>query len=119
MIKHKIITTGILFLTTLLSQVLPVTAHTGSATYYSSYFVGRKMSNGKTYRPHKMTCAHMYLPLGSHLKITNINNHKSVIVIVTDRGNFGYRNIDLSVGAFKRIAKLSCGRIKVKIDRIK
>jgi rare lipoprotein A len=56
--------------------------------------------------------------MGLKLKITNIENGKSVIVRVTDRGSMPNHVIDLSEGAFKQIANLKQGRVKIKIHPI-
>lgn len=90
----------------------------GSATFYNSYFEGRKTASGDIYRGYRNTCASNKYRLGTRLKVTNIENNKSVIVSVNDRGNFSHRNVDLSLRAFETISKRSKGRIKVKIEVI-
>jgi rare lipoprotein A len=96
---------------------LPVKAET--ATYYHPWFEGRKTFSGDIYRGYRLTAASMVHRMGTRLKVTNLKNGKSVIVRVNDRGNFSHRNIDLSMRAFETIARLSTGRIKVKIEVIK
>ena len=97
------------------------TYQTGKASYYGgNNHHGRKTASGKVFDKNGMTCAHMTLPFGTKLKVTNIKTGVSVIVTVTDRGNFGKlgRIIDLSEGAFKKIAPLKQGVVKVKIEKV-
>lgn len=96
-----------------------VVAKTYTATYYHRYFEGRKMANGQIYRGYRLTGASMSHRLGTKLKITNLENNRSVIVTITDRGNFSHRNIDLSTRAFDVISRRSKGRIKIKIQVIR
>lgn len=94
---------------------------TGKASYYGGNgHHGRKTASGKVFDKNGMTCAHMTLPFGTKLKVTNSKTGAFVIVTVTDRGNFGKlgRVIDLSEGAFKKIAPLKQGIVNVKIEKI-
>ncbi|NLT52218.1 MAG: septal ring lytic transglycosylase RlpA family protein [Ignavibacteria bacterium] len=92
----------------------------GVASYYSSDFNGRQTASGETYRMNDLTAAHRDLPFNSILKITNLNNGKSVIVRVNDRGpQKPEREIDLSLGAAKIIGLDKSGICKVQIDVIK
>jgi len=92
-----------------------------TATHYGSHYkTKRKTANGETFNMHAMTCAApKKFKFGTKLKITNIENNKSVIVRVNDRGAFHHHNIDLTHGAFNKIAKHKDGRIKIKIQIIK
>ena len=76
------------------------------------------MANGKIFDKNSLTCAHNSYPFGTKLKVSY--QGKSVVVIVTDRGGFNKlgRVIDLSEGAFKKLAPLSKGVIKVKIEKL-
>ena len=61
-------------------------------------------ANGDIFSPHKLTAAHRSLPFGTKVKVTNLTNNKSVIVVINDRGPFHYsRIIDLSKSAAKAI----------------
>lgn len=87
------------------------------ATYYADKFHGRKTASGKIFSQHKLTVAHNSLPFGTTLKITNLKNNKSVIVVVTDRGKLGKNvTLDLSKEAFKKIANTDKGIINVKVE---
>lgn len=91
------------------------------ASYYAEPFHGRTTASGYVYDMEQMTCASMDYPFGSVLKVTNLNNGKSVNVVVTDTGNFKKkygRDIDLSKGAFRKLDKLGKGLINVKIELI-
>lgn len=91
----------------------------GKASYYSDYYDGKKTASGKTFRQSEYTCAHMTLPFGTKIKVTNLANSKEVIVTVTDRGNFPKgRVVDLSKKAFGEIASLKSGLVNVKIEII-
>ena len=92
----------------------------GKASHYGgNYHHGRKMANGKIFDKNALTCAHNSYPFGTKLKVSY--QGKSVVVIVTDRGGFNKlgRVIDLSEGAFKKLAPLSKGVIKVKIEKLR
>lgn len=89
----------------------------GKATWYGHKHHGKLMANGKRFDMWAMTCASNTYPLGSRIKVTNTKNGKSIIVKVTDTGGFKYpRIVDLSFGAFKKIAKPSTGVINVKVE---
>ena len=91
-----------------------------NVSYYAHYFHGRTQANGKPFNMHAMTAAHKSLPLGTRVKITNVNSNKSVIVTVTDRGPYiKGRVFDLSYGAFKQIAPISQGVARVKYTILK
>jgi len=92
----------------------------GKASYYSNRLHGARMSDGTKYHRDSMTCAHLRYPLGTILKVTNLNNQKTVIVKVTDRGPHGRgRIIDLSYAAAKQIGMISAGIVMVKIEPYK
>lgn len=89
---------------------------TGKATYYAKKFEGRKTTSGAVYRAHKYTAAHKTLPFGTEVVVTNLNNQKSVTVVVNDRGPFGKGLIiDLSVIAAKEIDLYGKGIVPCKI----
>lgn len=90
----------------------------GKASFYDGKHHGRKMANGKIFDKNSLTCAHNSYPFGTKLKVSY--QGKSVVVTVTDRGGFNKlgRVIDLSEGAFKKLAPLSKGVIKVKIEKL-
>jgi rare lipoprotein A len=89
----------------------------GNASYYGPNFHLRsRTASGELMNMYALTAAHPTLPFGTHVKVTNATNGKSVIVRINDRGPYhGSRIIDLSLGAFKRIAKPGRGTIQVKL----
>ena len=72
----------------------------GLASWYGGDFQGRATASGQIYNMTDLTCAHRSLPLGTLVRVTNLVNHKSVVVRVTDRGPFlASRVVDLSYAA--------------------
>lgn len=89
----------------------------GVASWYGTKFQGRKTSSGEIYEPYGMTAAHKSLPLPTYVRVTNLDNHKSVIVKVNDRGPFvNNRLIDLSYAAAKKlgITKNGTGYVEIR-----
>jgi rare lipoprotein A (peptidoglycan hydrolase) len=75
---------------------------------------GQITANGERYNAYGNSTAHRYLPFGTRLRVTNQSNGKSVIVRVNDRGPFvGGRSLDLSYGAFNKIASSGQGVARV------
>lgn len=94
-----------------------VRTKTGYATYYARKFEGRKTTSGVRYRASKMTAAHLSLPFGTVVKVTNLSNGKSVDVKVNDRGPHSRKYIiDLSAGAAKKLGFYRMGHSKVEIS---
>jgi rare lipoprotein A len=90
------------------------------ASYYGDDFHGRKTASGEVFDQWKLTCAHRDLPFGTRLKVTNLQNKKSVLVRVNDRGPWvSGRLIDLSYAAAKKIDMIQRGVVKVKIVVVK
>lgn len=89
-----------------------------TATYYGGAFHGNITKSGEIFDKNKLTAASNHFKLGTKLKITNLENGKSVVVKVNDTGSFKDNNIDLSESAFKRIADLKKGRIKIKVKKL-
>jgi rare lipoprotein A len=89
---------------------------TGMASFYADKYVGRKTSNGETFKQNKLTAAHKTLPFGTKVKVTNLNNGQSVKVRINDRGPFIQgRIIDLSKKAAQKINMVNAGVAKVTI----
>ena len=90
---------------------------TGMASFYSESYNGKKTANGEIYHSSKYTAAHKTLPFGTKVKVTNLSNHKTVKVIINDRGPFiAGRIIDLTLAAAKKIEMVNAGIVKVKIS---
>ncbi|MCX4044942.1 septal ring lytic transglycosylase RlpA family protein [Aeromonas veronii] len=92
-------------------------SETGYASYYADRYHGKKTASGERYRNNLNSAAHMELPFGSMVRVTNLANGKSVVVKVNDRGAFKRgRIIDLSKSAFSTIGNIRDGIINVKIE---
>ena len=90
---------------------------TGLASYYADRYHNKRTASGEPYQKNANTAAHMTLPFGAMVRVTNIANGKSVVVRVNDRGNFPRgRVIDLSRSAFSTIGNTRSGLIKVKVE---
>lgn len=78
-------------------MIAPAAAQTGIASFYGS---GRMTASGEHFNPGALTAAHRSLPFGTHVRVTNLRNHRSVVVRINDRGPFvAGRIIDLSTAA--------------------
>ncbi|HXF08242.1 MAG TPA: septal ring lytic transglycosylase RlpA family protein [Candidatus Acidoferrales bacterium] len=88
----------------------------GIASWYGPDFHGKYASSGEPYDMHAMTAAHKTLPLPSYVRVTNLENGRSAIVRVNDRGPFvGNRVIDLSFAAATRLGLVQKGTAPVEI----
>ncbi len=90
------------------------------ACYYHNKFNGRKTASGAIFSNSKLTAAHKSLTFGTKIKVTNIENNKSVIVEINDRGPFTKGlEIDLSKKAFDAISHdKKAGKLQVKLELI-
>ncbi|MGY4042315.1 septal ring lytic transglycosylase RlpA family protein [Aeromonas hydrophila] len=94
-------------------------SETGFASYYADRYHNKRTASGEPYQRHANTAAHMELPFGAMVRVTNLANGKSVVVRVNDRGNFPRgRIIDLSKAAFSAIGNPRAGLIKVKLEAL-
>ena len=89
----------------------------GKASWYGRNFNGKTTASGQAFDETKMTAAHKTLPLGSKAKVTNLNNGKSVVVEINDRGPYTKgRIIDLSHAAAKGLGIGDHGTARVSIE---
>jgi rare lipoprotein A len=89
----------------------------GRASYYHDKFVGRKTSNGEVFSQQKFTAAHKTLPMGTYVKVTNLKNRESVIVVINDRlPPHSKRSIDLTKAAARELKMLKSGVVKVSLE---
>jgi len=92
---------------------------TGISSWYGPNFNGKATSNGEIYNMHALTAAHKTLPMNTKLRVTNLENGKSVIVRINDRGPFvGDRIIDLSNKAAHQIDMVKKGTARVRLEII-
>lgn len=91
----------------------------GVSSWYGQKFHGHKTANGEIYDMFAMSAAHKTLPIPSYVRVTNLANHKQVVVRVNDRGPFhGNRLIDLSYAAAKKLGFHHLGTTQVRIEAI-
>ena len=89
---------------------------TGVASWYGTKFHGRTTANGEIYDMFAMTAAHKSLPIPSYVKVTNLDNGRSVVVRVNDRGPFhGDRIIDLTYAAAAKLDFVDRGIATVEV----
>src|SRR5437660_8572875 len=92
----------------------------GTASWYGEYFDGKPTASGEPYDMYDMTAAHLTLPLGSYVKVTNLRNDRAVVVRVNDRGPIiPGRIIDLSYGAAAVLGYDKQGLQRVRLDVVK
>jgi rare lipoprotein A len=95
----------------------PTLVETGLASWYGPPYAGRKGADGKVYNQNAMTAAHLTLPLGSMVRVTNLATNQSAMVKITDRGPFVHgRILDLSLAAAKQIGLYRMGVAKVRVE---
>ncbi|MEX0661886.1 MAG: septal ring lytic transglycosylase RlpA family protein [Balneolaceae bacterium] len=95
------------------------TLDTGMASWYGPNFHGKLTANGETYNMNDLTAAHRSLPFNTVVKVTNLDNDRSVVVRVNDRGPYvGNRIIDLSRGAARKIDMEDAGVANVRIELV-
>ncbi|WP_322404224.1 septal ring lytic transglycosylase RlpA family protein [Massilia luteola] len=91
----------------------------GVASWYGVKFHGQRTSSGEPYDMYKMTAAHPTLPIPSYARITNLENGKSVVVRINDRGPFhSDRIVDVSYTAALKLGLLGKGSHEVQLDRL-
>lgn len=89
----------------------------GLASYYAEDFNGKKTANGETYDMYKMTAAHRSLPFNTKVRVTNLENNRSIVVRINDRGPFRLeRIIDLSLAAATQLGMKGTGTARVKLE---
>ena len=94
-------------------------AEQGKASFYADKYHGRTTASGERFSQQAATAAHLKLPFGTRVKVTNIANNKSVVVRINDRGPYiRGRIIELSKAMFKKIADPKVGVIDVSVTVI-
>lgn len=95
----------------------PVSTEIGLASWYGPPYHNRKAADGSVFDQNALTVAHRTLPMGTTVRVTNLETNQSVIAKVTDRGPFvAGRTLDLSLAAAKAIGVYRAGVAKVKIE---
>jgi rare lipoprotein A len=93
----------------------------GKATFYGPGFQGRRTASGARFDQQKMTAAHRTLPLGTRVRVTNLDNGHSVVVLINDRGPYGRNRsrgaiIDVSKGAAAKLDFIGDGLARVRLE---
>ncbi|HEX9445800.1 MAG TPA: septal ring lytic transglycosylase RlpA family protein [Candidatus Binatia bacterium] len=90
---------------------------TGIASWYGPGFHGKISASGAVYDQHELSAAHQTLPLGTRIMVTNLNNGKSAVVTVRDRGPFAKgRIVDLSYAAAQSLGMIGSGTAPVRLE---
>ena len=112
--SSEIVTTVPAPKTTVLTRI-----KSGMASWYGSVLHGHLTASGRRFNMYELTAAHRTLPFGSRVKVTNLRNHRTVVVTITDRGVlYPERVIDLSWGAAKELNMIKMGVDPVKLELI-
>lgn len=89
----------------------------GIASYYGKKFHKKRTANGEIFNMYKVSAAHKSYPLGTKVRVTNLENGKSLKLVINDRGPFVRgRIIDLSYKAARKLGFVNQGTVKVRID---
>jgi rare lipoprotein A len=97
--------------------LLQLAAATGQASWYGPGFYGNRTASGEVLRPGTYTAAHRSLPFGTRVRVTNLNNGRSAVVRINDRGPFtGGRIIDLAHGAASDLGVTASGVATVRLE---
>ncbi|MFS2127254.1 septal ring lytic transglycosylase RlpA family protein [Pseudomonas sp. Pseusp97] len=89
----------------------------GTASYYGKAHHGKRTASGERFNQNALTAAHRTLPFGTRVKVTNLDNGRSVVVRINDRGPFGRgRIIDLSRAAAEQLNMLRSGTAPVRLE---
>ncbi|HEV2492612.1 MAG TPA: septal ring lytic transglycosylase RlpA family protein [Terriglobia bacterium] len=99
-----------------LSKVSLLRTQSGIASWYGEAFQGIPTASGELFDMNRLTAAHPTLPLGSRIIVTNLRNHRSVVVRVNDRGPLvPGRLVDVSKAAARRLGFVGAGVARVRV----
>ncbi|MGH6949156.1 MAG: septal ring lytic transglycosylase RlpA family protein [Kiloniellales bacterium] len=91
----------------------------GIASWYGSYHHGRRTASGERFDMNAATAAHPTLPFGTLVRVTNLDNGRSLVLRINDRGPFvGDRIIDVSRAAARQLGFLAQGLAQVRVQRV-
>jgi rare lipoprotein A len=90
---------------------------TGVASWYGQEFQGNTTASGEIFDLNGFTAAHLTLPFGTTIRVTNLKNNKNILLRVNDRGpHIGRRLIDVSWAAAKRLGFVHSGTTPVRVE---
>ena len=91
----------------------------GTASYYGAKHHGKRTASGERFNKNGLTAAHRQLPFGTRVKVTNLNNNKSCVVRINDRGpHTRGRLIDVSHEAAEQLGMLRSGTARVRVQAL-
>lgn len=101
----------------LFPDTVPEWIQQGRVSWYGPGFHGRRTANGEIFDTHDLTMAHRSLPMGTTVRVTNLENGRSVVLRVNDRGPYvGGRVADLSHAAAERLGFVDDGVVPARIE---
>lgn len=99
------------------TRVIQTKAKDGVASWYGKECQGNPTASGESYNMYALTAAHPNLPLGTKIKVTNLRNHRSLILRINDRGPYvPGRFLDVSQAAARRLGFMRSGKAPVRIE---
>lgn len=97
--------------------VAQLSGQQGMASWYGPGFAGRRTANGEIFDPSQLTAAHKELPFNTVVRVHNLDNGRSVVVRINDRGPFVHgRIIDLSRAGAEQIGMIGSGTARVRLE---
>ncbi|GLK89240.1 septal ring lytic transglycosylase RlpA family protein [Pseudomonas turukhanskensis] len=91
----------------------------GEASYYGAKHQGKKTASGERFDQAQLTAAHRTLPFGTRVQVTNLDNNKTVVVRINDRGPFNRKRlIDISKSAAEQLDMLKAGTAPVRVQSL-
>jgi rare lipoprotein A len=95
----------------------PAWSQSGRVSWYGPGFHGRRTANGETFDTHQLTMAHRSLAFGSRVRVTNLDNGRTIVLRVNDRGPYVRGRIaDLSHAAASRLGFVDDGLARARIE---
>jgi len=92
---------------------------TGEASFYGARHHGKKTASGERFDQNQLTAAHRTLPFGTRVQVTNLDNNKTVVVRINDRGPFNRKRlIDISHAAAEQLDMLRSGTAPVRVQSL-
>ena len=100
------------------ASVVPSEQHEiGLASWYGQEVEGNQTASGEAFDSNRLTAAHHTLPFGTTIRVTNLRNHKSILLRVNDRGpHLGKRLLDVSWAAAKHLGFVHSGMTRVRVE---
>src|SRR5512135_257514 len=98
-------------------DTVPEWVQQGRVSWYGPGFHGRRTANGEVFDTHELTMAHRSLPMGTSVRVTNLENGRSVVLRVNDRGPYVRGRVaDLSHAAAERLGFVDEGVVPARIE---